>query len=112
MFIVSTLRITSIYFGHIVRRQGNCLDMVILQGKIEGTRRRGRPRRRWIDMVKSLVGQSCILQLQPETGGGPSRGPLPLLKRTQTQFGELAHGSVQCHLNVQKSKLLITIVGN
>ena len=45
------------YFGHIARRQGNCLEKVILQGKIEGTRKPGRPKSRWINRIKKLVGQ-------------------------------------------------------
>ena len=45
------------YFGHIARRQGNCLEKVLLQGKIEGKRRPGRPKTRWIDRIKTLVGQ-------------------------------------------------------
>ena len=45
------------YFGHIARRQGDCIEKVILQGKIEGSRRPGRPKTRWIDRIKSLVGQ-------------------------------------------------------
>ena len=49
---------TLAYFGHIARRQHDCLEKVILQGKIEGSRRRGRPKARWIDRIKSLVGQS------------------------------------------------------
>ena len=45
------------YFGHIARRQGTCLEKSILQGKIEGSRRPGRPKARWTDRIKSLVGQ-------------------------------------------------------
>ena len=45
------------YFGHIARRQGNCLEKVIMQGKIEGARGPGRPKSRWFDRIKSLVGQ-------------------------------------------------------
>ena len=45
------------YFGHIARRQGDCLEKVVLQGRIEGSRRPGRPRSRWIDRVKNLVGK-------------------------------------------------------
>jgi hypothetical protein len=43
--------------GHIRRRQGNCLEKVILQGKVEGYRSPGRPKSRWIDRIKNLVGQ-------------------------------------------------------
>ena len=47
------------YFGHIARRDGDCLEKVIMQGRVEGNRKRGRPRTRWIDQLKSLV--SCHL---------------------------------------------------
>ena len=46
------------YFGHIARRSGPCLEKVVMQGKIEGARKRGRPRMRWFDRIKTLVGQS------------------------------------------------------
>ena len=61
------IELTLGYFSHIVRRQGNCLEKVILQGKIEETRRREWPRNRWIDRVKSLI-----------------RQPLPVLYSTAT----------------------------
>ena len=44
------------YFGHIARRKGNNLEKVIMQGMIEGKRRKGRPRSRWIDQIRSAVG--------------------------------------------------------
>ena len=53
------------YFGHIARRENNCLEKVLLQGKIEGSRRPGRPKAKWTDRIKSLVGQplSTVYQL-------------------------------------------------
>ena len=39
------------YFGHIARRKGNNLEKVIMQGMIEGKRRKGRPRSRWISQL-------------------------------------------------------------
>ena len=44
------------YFGHIVRRNGNNLEKVIMQGMIEGKRMKGRPRSRWIDQIRSAIG--------------------------------------------------------
>jgi len=32
------------YYGHTMRRQGNCLEKEIMQGTMPGVRRRGRPR--------------------------------------------------------------------
>jgi hypothetical protein len=44
------------YFGHISRRRGNNIEKDIMQGLIEGKRKRGRPRSRWIDQVKAIAG--------------------------------------------------------
>jgi len=41
------------YYGHIMRKQGNCLEKEIMQGTMPGVRRRGRPRTTWIDNIKS-----------------------------------------------------------
>ena len=38
------------YFGHLMRR-ANCLEKPLMLGKIEGRRRRGRQRMRWLDGV-------------------------------------------------------------
>ena len=45
------------YFGHVARRQDVCLEKSLMQGKIEGGRRPGRPKARWIDRIKSTAGQ-------------------------------------------------------
>jgi len=37
------------YYGHIMRKQGNCLEKEIMQGTMTGARRRGRPRTAWIE---------------------------------------------------------------
>ena len=44
------------YFGRIARRKGNNLEKVIMQGMTEGKRRKGRPRCRWIDQIRSAIG--------------------------------------------------------
>ena len=48
---------TLAYFGHIARRHDS-LEKIILQGKIEGSRRRGRPKARLFDRVKALAGHT------------------------------------------------------
>ena len=38
------------YFGHLMRRTDS-LEKTLMLGKIEGRRRRGRQRRRWLDGI-------------------------------------------------------------
>ena len=38
------------YFGHLIRR-ADSLEKTLMLGKIEGRRRRGRQRRRWLDGI-------------------------------------------------------------
>jgi hypothetical protein len=40
------------WFGHVKRMLGNTLPRKILEWEPEGTRRRGRPKERWIDGVR------------------------------------------------------------
>ena len=46
------------YFGHLVRADN--LSTFILHGRINGKRRRGRPRRRWTDDIKEWTGLSIV----------------------------------------------------
>ena len=42
------------YFGHLMRRTDS-LEKTLMLGKIEGGRRRGRQRRRWLDVITDLM---------------------------------------------------------
>jgi len=46
------------YYGHTIRKQGNCLEKEIMRGTMPGVRRRGRPRTAWIDNIKTSTGLS------------------------------------------------------
>lgn len=46
------------YFGHIARKQGDCLEKDIMIGYTEGKRKRGRPRARWLDDVESSTARN------------------------------------------------------
>ena len=43
------------YCGNILRTDYS-LEKVIMQGKVEGKRRRGRPRKRWVDEITEKLG--------------------------------------------------------
>ena len=42
------------YFGHLMRR-ADSLEKTLILGKIEGRRRRGRQRMRWLDGIADLM---------------------------------------------------------
>ena len=46
-------------FGHLMRR-ANSLENTLMLGKIEGRRRRGRQRMRWLDGITDLMDMSLI----------------------------------------------------
>ena len=52
------------YVGHVFRKPTSMENSIML-GKTEGTRRRGRPRNRWMDGVKEAVGMK-LGQLKEE----------------------------------------------
>ena len=45
------------YFGHLMRRVDS-LEKTLMLGKIEGRRRRGRQRMRWLDGITDLIEMS------------------------------------------------------
>ena len=51
------LRLKLQYFGHLMRRVDS-LEKALMLGKIEGGRRRGRPRMRWLDGLTDSVDMS------------------------------------------------------
>ena len=48
------LRLKLLYFGHLMRR-ADSLEKTLMLGKIEGRRRRGRQRMRWLDGIIDLM---------------------------------------------------------
>ena len=45
------------YFGHLMRR-ADSFEKTLMLGKIEGRRRRGRQRMRWLDGIADSMGMS------------------------------------------------------
>ena len=45
------------YFGHLMRR-ADSLEMPLMLGKIEGRKRRGQQRMRWLDGITNLMDMS------------------------------------------------------
>jgi hypothetical protein len=49
------LRLKLRYFGHVMRAKGS-LERDIMLGQVEGYRRQGKPRMRWLDSIKEATG--------------------------------------------------------
>ena len=49
------------YFGHLMQR-ANSLEKIVMLGKIEGSRRRGRQRMRWLDLLAVQGTLKSLLQ--------------------------------------------------
>ena len=45
------------YFGHLMKKAGS-LEKTMMLGKVEGGRRRGRQRMRWLDVITDSVNMS------------------------------------------------------
>ncbi|KAI8424658.1 hypothetical protein MSG28_003085 [Choristoneura fumiferana] len=46
------------FFGHVARRDDRSVERLVVQGKVEGTRARGRSPMRWTDQIKAALGSS------------------------------------------------------
>ncbi|CAH2231537.1 jg6762 [Pararge aegeria aegeria] len=44
-----------ILFGYVSRRDNDSIELLVIQGRIEGTRSRGRSPMRWADQIKAAV---------------------------------------------------------
>ena len=53
------------YFGHLMRRTDS-LEKTLMLGKIEGRRRRGQQRMRWLDGITDLMSLSKLHELMKD----------------------------------------------
>ena len=54
------------YFGHVVRAEGMEDDVIL--GRMNGARKRGRPRQRWLATLKGHASRATISNMRRDAG--------------------------------------------
>ena len=84
------------YFGHLMRR-ANSLEKTLMLGKIEGKKRRGRQRMRWLDGITDSMDMNLSKLQEIVKGREAWRAAVRGITKSQTRLTEQRQQSVLCH---------------
>jgi len=76
------------YFGHLIRR-ADSLEKTLMLGKIEGRRRRGRQRMRWLDDIRDSMDMNLSKLWEMVKDRESLRATVHRVTKSQTQLSDL-----------------------
>ena len=92
------------YFGHLIRR-ADSLEKTLTLGKIEGRRRRGRQRMRWLDGITDSM-DMCLGKLQELVMGREARrAAIHGVTKSWTQLSDRTTMDHRSHFETHGSKV-------
>ena len=74
-------------FGHLMRR-ANSLEKTLMLGKIEGRRRKGQQRMRWLDSITDLIDKNLSKLREIVNDRGAWLAAVHGIAKTQTQLSK------------------------